>query len=296
MQDYISDKAIWEGSIPSEDEKTQVSPLIQSQPQMMFCYKCNNVIPGDSKYCPCCKVELFTTCPNCGKIYSSQYHICNKCGTDRNEYLRLQKIERERQEEIERENQRQRERLEREKQEREQQEKEYHKHCEARRREQREAYARKKAQIMNTEEYQSTYSILREALKVYRRKYMMIIVLLIASFVLFCIILDDWGIMNERVGIATGIAVAGLVLLPSFGLAFGIILSVMQLRHVEKREQYIWQYIGKKDYDYDKDILEYVVKKIRNSTLYIYDILENLSEWCIEAYRNKKRKKIDILP
>lgn len=302
MQDKVSEKAIWEGSIPSENENTQFSSFQQSQPQMMFCYKCNNVIPGNSKYCPCCKVELFTTCPKCGAKYSSQYHICNQCGTDRDEYLRLQKIERERKDAIERENQRQREIQERKIQEeeqrrkKEQEEKKYQEALERQRRndyfkKEREKYERKKEQIMNTEEYQSTYSVLKKALESYRRRYIMIIVLLIASFVLFWIILDDWGIMNERVGIATGIAVAGLVLLPSFGLVFGITLSVMRLGDVEKREQYIWQYIGKKDYDYDKDILEYVVKKFRNFALSIYDILEHLSEWCIEAYRNKKRKK-----
>ena len=288
MNNKVSEKAIWEGSIPSEDENTQISPFPQSQPQMMFCYKCNNVIPGDSKYCPCCKVELFITCPKCGAKYSSQYHICNQCGTDRDEYLRLQKIERERQEEIERENQRQRERVEREKREREQQEKEYHKHCEARRREQREAYAREKEQIIKTKEYQSTYSILIKALESYRRRYIMIIVLLIVFWVLSLKITDNPEISHATEGIALVIGVLVLTL-PSFGLVFGIMQSIMQLTDEEKREQYIWRYIGKKDFDYDKDILEYVVKRFRDSRWNIHDILENLSEWCIEAYRRKKR-------
>lgn len=87
----VSEKAIWEGSIPSEDENTQFASSIQSQPQMMFCYKCNNVIPGNSRYCPYCQVELFTTCPKCGVKYSSQYPVCNQCGTNREEYLRTQR-------------------------------------------------------------------------------------------------------------------------------------------------------------------------------------------------------------
>ena len=93
MQDKVSEKAIWEGSIPSENENNQFGSFPQPQPQMMFCYKCNNVIPGDSKYCPYCQVELFTTCPKCGAKYSSQYPSCSRCGTNRQEYLRLQKIE-----------------------------------------------------------------------------------------------------------------------------------------------------------------------------------------------------------
>lgn len=301
MQDKVSEKAIWEGSIPSEDENSPFSPFPQSQPQMMFCYKCNNVIPSDSKYCPCCKVELFTTCPKCGAKYSSQYHICNQCGTDRDEYLRLQKIERERKDAIERENQRQREIQERTKQEeeqrrqKEQEEKKYQEALERQRRndyfkKEREKYEREKEQIMNTEEYQSTYSVLKKALESYRRRYIMIIVLLIAFWVLSLIITSDSGINHATDGIAFVIGTL-LLTLPPYGLVFGIFLSVKQLGDVEKREQYIWQYIGKKDYDYDKDILEYVVKKFRNSAPDIYEILEDLSEWCIEAYRNKKRKK-----
>lgn len=286
----VSEKAIWEGSIPSEDENPQFSPFPQSQPQMMFCYKCNNVIPNNSNYCPYCQVKLFTECPKCGAKYSSQYPACSQCGTNRIEYLQAQQREQERIEARKREERLQQERIKQEKIEKERQEElERQRHEDFRRRE-REKYERKKEQIMNTEEYQSTYSVLKKALESYRRRYIMIIVLLIAFWVLSLIITSDLGIMNERGGIA--IVIGTLVLtLPPFGLVFGIFLSVKQLGDVEKREQYIWQYIGKKDYDYDKDILEYVVKKFRNSALSIYDILEDLSEWCIEAYRNKKRKK-----
>lgn len=96
MQDKVSEKAIWEGSIPSEDENTQFASSMQFQPQMMFCYKCNNVIPGDSTYCPYCQVKLYTECPKCGSKYSSQYPACKQCGTNRLEYLLAQRREQER--------------------------------------------------------------------------------------------------------------------------------------------------------------------------------------------------------
>ena len=177
----VSEKAIWEGSIPSENENTQFSPFPQSQPQMMFCYKCNNVIPSDSKYCPCCKVELFTTCPKCGAKYSSQYHICNQCGTDRDDYLRLQKIERERKEATERENRRQREIQERKRLEEEQRRK---KEQEERERQERlkalaqqaeenlqkEAYLKKNDEIMHTQEYIDSYSLLSMAIEDYEKR------------------------------------------------------------------------------------------------------------------------------
>ena len=60
--------------------------------QFMICYHCTNVIPADSEYCPCCRTKLFEICPKCGHRYSSQYKICNKCGTDREHILDEQKI------------------------------------------------------------------------------------------------------------------------------------------------------------------------------------------------------------
>ena len=59
--------------------------------QFMVCYNCANVIPRDSEYCPCCRIKLYEVCPKCGHRYSSQYKICNKCGTDREEYLAEQR-------------------------------------------------------------------------------------------------------------------------------------------------------------------------------------------------------------
>lgn len=105
----VSDKVIWEGNITPDEEISFSQYNTHSQPQMMFCYKCNNVIPGNSTFCPYCQVKLFTECPNCGEKYSSQYPACSKCGTNRQEYFALQQRERERKEAIEREKRRQRE-------------------------------------------------------------------------------------------------------------------------------------------------------------------------------------------
>lgn len=70
----------------------------------MICYKCGNDIPSDSEYCPFCGIKLFVTCPKCGHIHSSQYPICNKCGTNRANYeAELQRLK---EEELRREKQR----------------------------------------------------------------------------------------------------------------------------------------------------------------------------------------------
>lgn len=56
------------------------------------CYKCGSMIPADSKYCPVCQVQLFLDCPKCGHRYSAQYHNCNQCGTNREDYLKAQEL------------------------------------------------------------------------------------------------------------------------------------------------------------------------------------------------------------
>lgn len=84
----ISDKAVWDELTPSEDENISPAPFSQpTQPQMTFCYNCNQVIPANSVFCPWCQIELFVICPKCGNKYSSQYPACNQCGTNRTEYL-----------------------------------------------------------------------------------------------------------------------------------------------------------------------------------------------------------------
>ena len=54
----------------------------------MICYNCDaHNLPEDSEYCPFCGIKLFVECPKCGHRHSSQFPICNKCGTDREKYL-----------------------------------------------------------------------------------------------------------------------------------------------------------------------------------------------------------------
>lgn len=54
----------------------------------IVCYACGEVIPEGSTFCPYCKKKLLTNCQKCGNTYSTQYSVCNKCGTDRYEYYK----------------------------------------------------------------------------------------------------------------------------------------------------------------------------------------------------------------
>lgn len=267
MQDYISDKAIWEGSIPSEGENTQVNP----QPQMMFCYKCQNVIPGNSKYCPCCKVELFTTCPKCGAKYSSQYHICNQCGTDRDEYLRLQKIEQEKKEAAELEMRHQKEVEERKSRE-----------TEVENVKTKNAYIDENIEIMKTAEYKSVHCAVEEifdnAFEMHNQNCTLMLILsllmLVLSFlptiILCCLQVepDDWFF------IATGIPLILLILL---SIPYNKIYSD---RTIYLKKCYT-QYISDKQ-DYDKGLLTQNLIDMAG-----YQGFDRLSECCIIAYRKK---------
>lgn len=172
----VSEKAVWEGSISPDNDTPSIGSQMQAQPQMMFCYKCNNVIPSDSTFCPYCQIKLYTECPKCGASYSSQYPACSKCGTNREEYLQMQRREAERKASIERENKRrqeieERKRLEEERkrkeaeEEKERQERLKRHEQQANERQQKDAYLKENAEIKETEEYKMTYSILNEALK-----------------------------------------------------------------------------------------------------------------------------------
>ena len=286
MQDKVSEKAIWEGSIPSEDENTQFSSFQQSQSQMMFCYKCNNVIPGDSKYCPCCKVELFTTCPKCGAKYSSQYHICNQCGTDRDEYLRLQKIERERQEAIERKMRHQQEVEERKRKEaeaeRERQEMLRRYEQEANKKKQKNAYIAENNEIMKTAEYKSAYSALKEifanAFEMHNKKYKLMEILGISFIVLpfipiFCIFCID------RVPDAGFFIAIGILFIPQIVLV--ILCNIVYNDRTRYLKKCYTQYISDKD-DYDEGLLTQDLIDMAK-----YQGFDRLSDCCIVAYREK---------
>ena len=62
------------------------SQPLAAAPGSMICYACSEIIPSDSKFCPCCGQELWTACPQCHHVYSSQYVRCNQCGTSLQEY------------------------------------------------------------------------------------------------------------------------------------------------------------------------------------------------------------------
>lgn len=73
-------------SVPGSNGST---PMPQSSPSSsippfssMICWKCGEVIPSESKFCPRCREELFVYCPKCGHKYSAQYTYCNQCGAD----------------------------------------------------------------------------------------------------------------------------------------------------------------------------------------------------------------------
>lgn len=74
---------------PSHQENFAQSKI--KKVESMVCYACGEIIPTDSRFCPYCNKELYVTCPKCGCEYSSQYPICNKCGTNRVKYNEEQK-------------------------------------------------------------------------------------------------------------------------------------------------------------------------------------------------------------
>lgn len=166
MDNKVSEKAIWEGAISSDDNAQQAVSHIHTQPQMMFCYKCNNVIPSDSTFCPYCQIKLFAECPKCGANYSSQYPACSKCGTNREEYLQIQRREAERKAAIERENKRrqeieERKRLEEERKRKEAEE-EKERQEELRRWRAQESVRREHEFIKETDEFKCAYDYLCE--------------------------------------------------------------------------------------------------------------------------------------
>ena len=170
----VSEKAVWEGSIPPDNDTPSIGSQMQAQPQMMFCYKCNNVIPANSKFCPCCNIELYTTCPKCGVKYSSQYLICNQCGTNIIEYLQVQRREQERKAAIEKENLRQRLEEERKRKEaeaeRERQERLRRHEQQEDERKQKKAYKAENAEIMKTEEYKSARELFLETNNIFEAR------------------------------------------------------------------------------------------------------------------------------
>ena len=93
------------GTSDYQRTNTSHNDLIYNSPKTMVCYACNEIIPSNSEYCPYCKKKLYETCPKCSATYSSQFKVCNKCGTDRREFLNRQRKEEEQIREKEKEQQ-----------------------------------------------------------------------------------------------------------------------------------------------------------------------------------------------
>ena len=280
MDNKVSEKAIWEGAITPDNDTHSWASQMQTQPQMMFCYKCNQVIPGNSTYCPYCQVKLFTECPKCGAKYSSQYPACSQCGTDRKEYLRTQRRDQERKEAIERENRRQREIAERERleeerkakeaeAERERQERLKRHEQQEKERKQKEAYLKVNEEIMKTKEYETTYSLLTEAIEAYKKeqgqKIKTLTFLLIISLIL--------AIFTDFIE-----PIAPIVALLAFP-TYLIITAYISNRH--NKEKFLLNYISK-NICYDLEIVKYAIILLgaQGET--------HLSECCIVSYREKR--------
>ena len=251
----VSKKVVWEGYIPHDEATSSTSqPQVQEQPQMMFCYNCNNVIPGNSIYCPCCQVKLFTECPKCGAKYSSQYPSCSQCGTNREEYLQMQRKEQERIEARKREERLRQEKLEREKQERERQEKLRRYEQEAKDRKLRAEYEAENDRIVKTKEYQSIFSIVKEGHEAFRKK-------------------SEWII---------SLTILFLVLFPLLPLWIIYVFHIKK-EHTKGGGDYIKHYASKQNIHYDEEMLNEVCRYHIDED----SSTQDLSKLCIYAYRKK---------
>lgn len=294
MDNKVSEKAIWEGSITPDNNTPSLASQMQTQPQMMFCFKCNNVIPSDSTFCPYCQIKLYTECPKCGASYSSQYPACSKCGTNREEYLQIQRREAERKAAIERENKRrqdieERKRLEEERkrkeaeEEKERQERLKRYEQQANERQQKDAYLKENAEIKETEEYKITYSILSEALTALdnkKNRNEKKAFLLHSLFYIFMVISYIIDLANRNMELFSTI---GIII-----FLIGLIGLVVNAAHKNIRE---WQ---------EEYLMQYASSKCRNrenllSTHFISMVWyqRNVSDCCIIAYREKHKLPIN---
>ena len=280
MNNKVSEKAIWDNSVISDDETAFSTLQAKSQPQMMFCYKCNNVIPANSRFCPCCNIELYTTCPKCGIQYSSQYPVCNQCGTNRQEYLLLQRKELEKIEARKQEEKLQREKLEREKQEKEHQERLNKIREDVRIAQQKEDYSKENQEIMKTTEYVSLHSLFIQAFKAFDLKCSKMNYLLWGSMILPHIYLLFFGFVYDLANQNMELFFTILIILGLIMIFVGILCSVYR-NSQSCRENYLRQYISSRN-DYDKSLITSDLIKMIN-----YQGVNNLSDCCIVAYRKK---------
>lgn len=96
------DSQLSSDSIENDNNSMYYTSMEHFDNNSICCFNCNEIIPADSQYCPICGQKLWITCPKCGKQYSSQYRICNQCGTNHQDYIEQQKREKEEREKEER--------------------------------------------------------------------------------------------------------------------------------------------------------------------------------------------------
>ena len=84
--DRVTGLANYNGYNNSGNSSEYNSPNYSGSPRTTVCYACSEIIPIGATYCPVCGKKLLVTCPKCGHEYSSQYPVCSKCGTNREEY------------------------------------------------------------------------------------------------------------------------------------------------------------------------------------------------------------------
>ena len=278
----VSEKAIWEGSITPDNDNPSFASQMQSQPQMMFCYKCNQVIPGNSTFCPYCQVKLFTECPKCGAKYSSQYPACSQCGTNREGYLRAQRQEQERKRVIEAENRRQREIAEQKKieeerrrkeaeEERERQERFKKYQQEANERQQKEAYLKENAEIMKTKEYETAYSLLNKAFDDYEKSKNNMGCILVPLFVI--IIMLTLFCVHPVLGFIL------MIVLPP--------LIPYIINDKDRCKEQLQKFVSSSK-NYNNQMLTVLIDMVS------YQGRERLSDCCIIAYRRKHGLSINL--
>lgn len=273
----VSEKAIWEGAISPDNDTPSIGSQMQTQPQMMFCYKCNNVIPGNSTFCPYCQIKLFTECPKCGEKYSSQYPACNNCGTNREEFLQMQRREAERKAAIERENRRRQETEERKRkeaeEEKERQERLKRYEREASERQQEEAYIKENEEIKKTKEYKDTYSLLSKAIENHRKRSIDMrwiiapLFTIIVTYTLFCVHY-----------------ILGFILIIVLPFLSDRIIENANLKKIQKNLQ---KYISSSN-NYDNKMVT-----LNLINMVSYQGKERLSDCCIIAYRKKHKLPIN---
>jgi hypothetical protein len=80
---------------PNEIGSTEPTRSTISNSDLIICYHCTSAIPSDAEFCPACGIMLYTTCPQCGNRFSSQYNFCSRCGKNINEYIAEQRRKKE---------------------------------------------------------------------------------------------------------------------------------------------------------------------------------------------------------